>query len=109
MSVEAVPAPPSDAEERAGSGLLERATPVLLAVLVVASLAAAQGGYFPTSWGWAALPLLWAIGVTLVVRPSLALSTPERLFVGSFVALTVWLAASTAWSLAPAETMLELE
>jgi hypothetical protein len=83
--------------------------PVLLAVVPITALAAVQGGYFSTSWGWVALPLLWAIGIALVVRPHIRLSRAERTFVGALAALTAWLAASTAWSVAPADTVLELE
>jgi len=109
VTVEAVKALPADADEGIGSGLLARATPVLLAVLPIASLAAAQGGYFPTAWGWAALPLLWATGIALVVRTRIRLSRAERIFIGAFAALTVWVAASTAWSVALSETVLEIE
>ncbi|MDP9226951.1 MAG: O-antigen ligase family protein, partial [Actinomycetota bacterium] len=83
--------------------------PVLVAVVPITSLAAVQGGYFSTAWGWVALPLLWAIGIALVVRSRIRLSTAERTFVGALAALTAWLAASTAWSVAPAGTVLELE
>jgi hypothetical protein len=109
MTVEAVQALPADAQEGTGSGLLARATPVLLAALPIASLAAAQGGYFPTAWGWAALPLLWVTGIALVVRPSIQLSRAELVFIGALAALTVWVAASTAWSVAGWETVLETE
>jgi O-Antigen ligase len=75
----------------------------------VFALAAAQGGYFPTAWGWATLPLLWAIVIALLVRPKLTLSDRERVFVTLLAAFAVWIVVSTAWSVAPAETVLEFE
>ena len=109
MTADAAKAPTRQIGERSANGVSARATPVLLAVLPIASLAAVQGGYFSTAWGWVALPLLWAIGIALVVRPRIRLSGAERTFVGALAALTAWLAASTAWSVAPAGTVLELE
>jgi O-Antigen ligase len=109
VTVDVAIAPPGRTEdEEIASHVAARATPVLVAA-PVASLAAVQGGYFPTSWGWATLPLLWGIGVALVVRRRAQLSRAERTFLAALAALTAWLAASTAWSVAPAETVLELE
>jgi O-Antigen ligase len=109
VTVDAAKAPPRAAQGRIAYGVSEHATPLLIAVLPIAALGAAQGGYFPTSWGWAALPLLWAAGIALVVRPSIELSSAERTFVLALAALTAWLAASIAWSAAPPQTVLELE
>jgi hypothetical protein len=112
VTVDAAKAPPrdtGDTEKRIVYRVSARATPVLVATVPIASLAAAQGGYFPTTWGWAALPLLWVIGIALVVRPWIRLSGAERVFIAALVSLTAWLAASTAWSVAPAQTVLELE
>jgi hypothetical protein len=75
----------------------------------VFGLAAAQGGYFPTSWGWVSVPLLWAVALALIMRSNVRLNISERLFVGALAALIAWLALSWAWSAAPAETALELE
>ena len=36
--------------------------------LATAGLAAANGGFFPSSWGWSALGLLWLAIVALIVR-----------------------------------------
>jgi hypothetical protein len=72
-------------------------------------LAAAQGGYFPTAWGWASVPLLWTAAVALIVRGDARLSRAEGVFLGALAAFTAWLAVSAAWSVAPAESVLELE
>jgi O-antigen ligase/polysaccharide polymerase Wzy-like membrane protein len=75
----------------------------------VIGLTAAQGGYFPTSWGWASVPLLWATAIGLVVRTELRVSNAELLFAGALVAFSAWVALSIAWSSVPAESVLELE
>jgi hypothetical protein len=83
--------------------------PALLAFAPVLGLAAAQGGYFPTSWGWASVPLLWAVAIALIVREHVRLSTSERFLIAALAALAGWIALSSAWSVAPAQTVLELE
>ena len=83
--------------------------PVAAAFVPVFGLAAAQGGYFPTSWGWVSVPLLWAVALALIMRSAIRLNTSERLFLGSLAALTGWIALSSAWSAAPAVTVVELE
>lgn len=88
--------------------LSERLCALLAAALLV-GLGAAQGGYFPTAWGWAALASLWVVGIALVVRPRLRISTAEKGFIAALAVLTGWTALSTAWSVAPAESVLELD
>jgi O-Antigen ligase len=83
--------------------------PALAAFAPVFGLAAAQGGYFPTSWGWASVPLLWAVAIALIVRDQIRLNTSERLLLGTLAALAGWIALSCVWSVAPAESVLELE
>jgi len=78
------------------------------AVLIVA-LASSQGGYFPTSWGWASLLLLaptllaWALGRAAAL-------TPWRIAVlGSTLAVAAWTALSIGWSTVPDQSVLETE
>src|SRR5579872_3872580 len=65
--------------------------------LSAAPVLAANGGYFPTSWGWAGLLLAWAavLGALLgaVERPSRL----ELTFIGGFTAFAVWQALSSLW------------
>jgi O-Antigen ligase len=75
----------------------------------VLGLAIAQGGYFPAAWGWASVPLLWSAAVALILRAQLRLSRPEMFFLVSLTGFTAWVALSTAWSTAPAESVLETE
>src|SRR5205809_7155358 len=83
--------------------------PALLAFAPVLGLAAAQGGYFPTSWGWASVPLLWAVALALIMRDQVRLSTSEWLLLLALAALAGWTALSYVWSAAPAQSVLEVE
>ena len=107
MNAEAVHAlPVREGVRRQGAIFL---LPALVAFAPVLGLAAAQGGYFPTSWGWASIPILWAVAIALIVRERIALGTAERAFLGALAALAGWIALSTAWSVAPAQSILEVE
>lgn len=81
----------------------------LAAFAPVFGLAAAQGGYFSTSWGWVSVPFLWAAALALVVRDRLELDSLDWAFVGSIAAVTGWILLSTTWSAAPAESLSEGE
>jgi O-Antigen ligase len=83
--------------------------PSLLGLVPVLLLGAAQGGYFPSAWGWAALGLLWAMGLALVLRSSTRLSRAERAFVVAWGGLAAWIALSIVWSRDLPQTVLELE
>src|SRR5581483_7957513 len=39
-----------------------------VALVGVGGIAAASGGYFPTSWGWAALAFAWVAAITVLLR-----------------------------------------
>lgn len=73
----------------------------------VVGLAGAQGGYFPSAWGWVTVPLLWVAVLALALRERVRLSAGERAFLGLLLALTLWILASAAWSVAAAPSILE--
>jgi O-antigen ligase len=75
----------------------------------VGGLAAAHGGYFPATWGWASLALLWLAAAGLVVRPQIRIGWPELLLAGSLLALLCWSAASLLWSGTATATVAELQ
>jgi hypothetical protein len=75
----------------------------------VAAPASANGAYFPTSWGWAAIAFGWAAMVTLIVRGAFRLSRLERATLSALALLTGWIALSAAWSDAIPQTALEFE
>jgi O-antigen ligase len=71
-------------------------------------LALANGGYFPTSWGWAALVLAFA-GALALLRP---LELPGRaglVFAGGLAALLAWTAASALWAPSLTRAVLEVQ
>jgi tetratricopeptide (TPR) repeat protein len=82
--------------------------PLGLFVAVVA-IAAPNGSYFPSAWGWAALAFLWAAAIGLVVRARVSLSTLETIYLGALMLVLVWTAASLLWSPTATQTMYEVE
>lgn len=83
--------------------------PGLLALVSIGLVAADQGGYFPTTWGWTALAFLWVAGLAVVLRPAVRISKFETLFLLAWAALLAWVALSTLWSTDRAQTVLEVE
>jgi O-Antigen ligase len=79
------------------------------AFAVVAVLGAADGGYFPRHWGWAALVLLWVAAVGFVVRARARYGVFEVCFLGAAAELTALIALSTLWSTSVPATLQELE
>jgi hypothetical protein len=65
--------------------------------IAVAPVLAAQGGYFPTSWGWSGLLLAWGAVVGALLRPLERPSRLELAFVGALAAFAVWQAATAIW------------
>jgi hypothetical protein len=70
---------------------------------------AANGGYFPTSWGWLGLVLGWAALVVLMLRNDVAVSPLQAVFVAAGTAFVGWVALSALWSLDVPQTVLEIE
>ncbi|HEX9378937.1 MAG TPA: O-antigen ligase family protein [Gaiellaceae bacterium] len=79
----------------------------LVAFAPLVGLAGAQGGFFPSAWGWATFPLLWIAALALALREHVRLSGSERVFLALLVALTLWILLSATWSVAPAASILE--
>ena len=107
MSAEAVR--PLPLREELGRSRAQLLLPAFAAFAPVFGLAAAQGGYFPTSWGWASVPLLLAIAIAVIVRDEIRLGTREAILLAGLAALAGWIAISAAWSVALAPTVLEVE
>ena len=100
-------APPAP---RAAAVPLRAALPVLFVVAgALIGLTSAQGGYFPTSWGLAGALLLWATGLWIVVSGRTDAGRFDVAFLGLLAAFTCWCGLSIAWSIVPAESVLELE
>lgn len=79
------------------------------ALVAVAAPAAANGAYFPTSWGWMGLGFGWVALLALLLRRQVSLGPLEYATVGTLVALGCWTALSALWSSSVTQTMLETE
>jgi hypothetical protein len=80
-----------------------------LGLAPVIALGAADGGFFPRSWAWAALGLATpAIGVIVARREHHLLRRPLALL-GVLVALGAWMAASLWWTRSVGLSVLELQ
>ena len=83
--------------------------PAALAFVAPTLASAANGGYFPSQWGWSAIALLLVVATALVVRTSVALGPLEWTMLGGLVAFAAWVALSTVWSVSSAQPVLETE
>jgi tetratricopeptide (TPR) repeat protein len=81
----------------------------LFGFIAVAVLAVRQGGYFPSSWSWMTLAMLWVIGLALVLRGGIRITRRELLFLGALVGLALWTFASAWWSVSRPQSLLEAE
>jgi O-Antigen ligase len=77
--------------------------------VATAGLAAANGGFFPSSWGWSTLGLLWLAIVALIVRRVERPTNPELWFAGATVLVAAWAWISISWSSDPTKSVLEGE
>jgi O-Antigen ligase len=75
----------------------------------IVAVSSAQGGYFPTSWGWTTLGLILAAGVTILSRDRVELTRIEMCFVGAWVLVVAWFALSLIWTTDFSSTMLDVE
>jgi len=87
----------------------QRWAALLVALLTVGLLASDQGGYFPSSWGWAAIATLWVLGLWLIVGVRIDAGTFDAWLVGAFAAFTGWVALSITWSDSATPSVHELE
>jgi O-antigen ligase/polysaccharide polymerase Wzy-like membrane protein/tetratricopeptide repeat protein len=78
-------------------------------VVPVCALAAADGGYFAESWGWATLAYLWLAALALIFRRRLRLARLDLVLLGSVSTLAVWILFSAAWSSSPANAPVEAQ
>jgi len=93
--------------ERA-SEIVSGVTPFLLGALVPGIVAADQGGYWPTSWGWSTIALAWIGGVALILRSG-RISGLELTFIGGLTALTAWTGLSVLWTSSVTQSVLSVE
>ena len=94
------------------SDLLSRGghvVPALLAFVVAVAVPGANGGYFPTEWGWSGIALLLVAGTAVAMRDDLPLGRLEWTMLGALTGFTGWIALSTVWSVSSSQPVLEVE
>jgi hypothetical protein len=74
----------------------------------IGALAASDGGYFPTAWGWTALLTLWLAAAWLLLgRAEVNGGRLGGLFLGAVTILAGWTWLSLAWTENATQTALE--
>ncbi len=91
------------------SGLAGHLPVFVTAGLVVGGLSFENGGYFPVSWGWSGLGLLWLAAVALALGLAVEASGLDSLFLGALTGLTAWTFLSALWTSTVPDTVLEGE
>ena len=80
----------------------------VVAALGMVALAAADGGYFPSSWGWTALVALWVVAAWLLLgRVELESGMLGIAFLGAATGLAAWTWLSLLWTENTVQTALE--
>src|SRR5215207_9631182 len=85
------------------------ALPGVVALAAIGLTGAANGGYWPTSWGWSAAGLLSITALALVVRERLEIGRFDAALLAGLLVLLLWTAASALWSDSVPATALEVE
>lgn len=75
----------------------------------VAPVLAANGGYFPSSWGWAGVALAWAAVLAAALADVKKPTGLQLAFVGGLAAFAGWIALSLMWTSTASETNLEFD
>ncbi len=89
--------------------LVGRFAPALAVGALIAGTGAAQAGYFPTAWGWIALPCLWLVAIALLFKRSITPSGFETAMLTSLFLLLLWMGLSTIWTNGSDGPLLEVE
>ena len=90
-------------------GLSARLPVFVTAGLVIGGLSFANGGYFPVSWGWSALGLLWLAAIALALGLAIEAGGLDFVFLGALTGFTAWIFLSALWTSTVPETVLEGE
>jgi O-Antigen ligase len=77
--------------------------------LALIVFAAENGGYYPTTWNWAALTLAGVGAIALTLREAVALSRLELITISALFALVGWVALSTFWTDSIPSTVREVQ
>ena len=77
--------------------------------LFIIATAEADGGYFPTAWGWSVLALAWVAGLALILTERVSFGRLEKALISSLLALIVWTGLSVLWTSDVDATVLEVQ
>jgi hypothetical protein len=88
---------------------LEHLLGPLATTLPLVVIAAENGGYYPTTWNWAALVVASAAAAVLVAREAVKLSRLEVVTISALFALAASVALSAPWTDSLPSTVLEVE
>jgi hypothetical protein len=99
----------SDRLGRPGLPSLSAVATVVVVAGAVAGAGASDGGYFPSSWGWAALFFSWSAVVALLVKSRVGIGRAEGVYLTAFTAVLGWTALSLFWTPTTTQTMYEVE
>jgi hypothetical protein len=80
----------------------------LLSFTTAVALGAANGGYWPTAWGWTGLVLTWVASVGLLLGNQ-RLTRIEATSLTALAGFITWTAGSIAWSFSQGASILEVE
>ena len=83
--------------------------PGLTSFSAVAWIGFANGGYFPSEWGWAALGFALLALLAVLVRERVAIAPVEWAAVLALAAFAVWTLLSVVWSPSSAQPVLAFE
>jgi hypothetical protein len=81
----------------------------LLSSITLGLVAAHEGGYWETSWGWTALVLLWVAALGLVLRADVRFGWLEVVALAGLAALLAWTMASVFWSSSETRSVLDAQ
>jgi O-antigen ligase len=77
---------------------LHTVVPGAIVFTAVAATAVANGGYFPSAWGWPTLSFLVLVAGAVIVADTIAWTRLDWAMIGSLVALVAWTALSALWA-----------
>jgi hypothetical protein len=81
----------------------------LIPGVIVLAAGVADGGFFPTAWGWLAIALSALAGISLLLRERIVLGRLEWGALAALAAFVAWSALSMAWSAALPQSLREAE
>jgi O-Antigen ligase len=94
---------------RLSADVVGEAASAAVSFAAVGGLGADNGGYFPTTWGWAAVISCGLAAVLLAVLGPPRVGRVEKVLLVAVIALVLWTFCSSLWSISVTRSMLEGE